>query len=109
MRGDVSRSPRLALKLPRPLPGGARQKHLLSAGPVRRIRVKPDKTGVDLKAVKMSMNPFDEIAVEESVRLKERKHADEVVAVSLGPKANQVRCLFALASQCTFTHCRRVA
>ncbi len=57
----------------------------------RRIRVKPDKSGVDLAAVKMSMNPFDEIAVEESVRLKERKHASEVVAVSLGPKASQAR------------------
>lgn len=51
-----------------------------------RVRVKPDKTGVDLSNVKMSMNPFCEIAVEEALRVKEAKLADEVVAVSIGPK-----------------------
>jgi len=50
-----------------------------------RIRVKPDGTGVELGNVKMSMNPFDEIAVEEALRLKEAGEADEVVVVSIGP------------------------
>ncbi|MDX1710434.1 MAG: electron transfer flavoprotein subunit beta/FixA family protein [Rhodovibrionaceae bacterium] len=49
-----------------------------------KIRVKSDESGVELSNVKMSMNPFDEIAVEEAVRLKERGAAEEVVAVSLG-------------------------
>jgi electron transfer flavoprotein beta subunit len=49
-----------------------------------KIRVKADKTGVELANVKMSMNPFDEIAVEEAVRLKEAGTATEVIAVSLG-------------------------
>jgi len=49
-----------------------------------KIRVKADESGVELSNVKMSMNPFDEIAVEEAVRLKERGVADEVIAVSLG-------------------------
>jgi electron transfer flavoprotein beta subunit len=49
-----------------------------------KVRVKSDGSGVDLANVKMSMNPFDEIAVEEAVRIKERKEADEVVAVSIG-------------------------
>ncbi len=49
-----------------------------------KIRVKPDGSGVDLANVKMSMNPFDEIAVEEALRLKE-KHGGEVVVVSAGP------------------------
>jgi electron transfer flavoprotein beta subunit len=60
--------------------------------PVKRVidynvkaRVKPDQTGVDLANVKMSMNPFCEIAVEEAVRLKEKGVATEVVAVSIGP------------------------
>lgn len=52
-----------------------------------KVRVNPDgKSGVDLSNVKMSINPFCEIAVEEAVRLKESKHATEVVAVSIGPK-----------------------
>ncbi|EFN59773.1 hypothetical protein CHLNCDRAFT_33597 [Chlorella variabilis] len=51
-----------------------------------RVRVKPDKSGVDLTNVKMSMNPFCEIAVEEATRLKEAKLAEEVVVVSIGPK-----------------------
>lgn len=49
-----------------------------------KVRVLPDGTGVDLNNVKMSMNPFDEIAVEEAVRLKEAGVATEVVAVSIG-------------------------
>ena len=55
-----------------------------------KIRVKPDGSGVDKANVKMSMNPFCEIAVEEAVRLKEKGLAKEVVAVSMGPKASQV-------------------
>jgi electron transfer flavoprotein beta subunit len=51
-----------------------------------KVRVKADQTGVDLANVKMSMNPFDEIAVEEAVRLKEKGKATEVVAVSIGPQ-----------------------
>jgi electron transfer flavoprotein beta subunit len=50
-----------------------------------KIRVKPDGSGVDLANVKMSMNPFDEIAVEEALRLKEAGKASEVIAVSIGP------------------------
>ena len=50
-----------------------------------KVRVKADQTGVDLANVKMSMNPFDEIAVEEAVRLKENGKATEVIAVSIGP------------------------
>jgi electron transfer flavoprotein beta subunit len=50
-----------------------------------KIRVKSDQTGVDLANVKMSMNPFDEIAIEEAVRLKEAGKATEVIAVSIGP------------------------
>jgi len=60
--------------------------------PVKRVidynvrpRVKPDGSGVDLAYVKMSMNPFDEIAVEEAVRLKEKGAATEIIAVSIGP------------------------
>ena len=50
-----------------------------------KIRVKPDGTGVELANVKMSMNPFDEIAVEEALRLKEAGKAEEVIVVSIGP------------------------
>ena len=50
-----------------------------------KIRVKPDGSGVELANVKMSMNPFDEIAVEEALRLKEAGKAEEVVVVSIGP------------------------
>jgi electron transfer flavoprotein beta subunit len=60
--------------------------------PVKRVidfnvkaRVKPDGSGVDLANVKMSMNPFDEIAVEEAIRLKEKGKVTEIVAVSIGP------------------------
>ena len=51
-----------------------------------KIRVKPDGSGVELANVKMSMNPFDEIAVEEALRLKEAGKASEVVVVSIGPQ-----------------------
>ncbi|QRM32295.1 electron transfer flavoprotein subunit beta/FixA family protein [Microvirga sp. VF16] len=51
-----------------------------------KIRVKPDGSGVELANIKMSMNPFDEIAVEEAVRLKEQGKATEIVAVSIGPQ-----------------------
>lgn len=54
-----------------------------------KVRVKADETDVDLANVKMSMNPFDEIAVEEAVRLKEKGIVTEVVAVSCGPAACQ--------------------
>ncbi len=50
-----------------------------------KIRVKPDGSGVELANVKMSMNPFDEIAVEEAIRLREKGKATEIVAVSIGP------------------------
>src|ERR1043166_4932328 len=54
-----------------------------------KVRVKADKSGVDLANVKMSMNPFDEIAVEEAVRLREKGTAKEVVAVTIGDMKTQ--------------------
>lgn len=54
-----------------------------------KVRVKPDGSGVITEGVKMSMNPFDEIAVEEAVKLKEKGAIKEIIAVSCGPKANQ--------------------
>jgi len=72
--------------------------------PVKRVidynvkpRVKADGTGVDLANVKMSMNPFDEIAVEEGIRLKEKGVATELVAVSVGPAKAQETLRTALA------------
>jgi electron transfer flavoprotein beta subunit len=72
--------------------------------PVKRVidynvkaRVKADGSGVDLSNVKMSMNPFDEIAVEEAIRLKEKGVAEEVVAVSIGVKQAQETLRTALA------------
>ncbi|TCP59711.1 electron transfer flavoprotein beta subunit [Rhodovulum bhavnagarense] len=62
-----------------------------------KVRVKADGTGVDLANVKMSMNPFDEIAVEEAIRLKEAGKADEIVAVSIGVKQAQETLRTALA------------
>ena len=62
-----------------------------------KVRVKPDQTGVDLANVKMSMNPFDEISVEEAVRMKEAGTATEVVIVSIGPKQAQETIRTALA------------
>ncbi|MGX1098038.1 electron transfer flavoprotein subunit beta/FixA family protein [Amorphus sp. MBR-141] len=54
-----------------------------------KVRVKPDGSGVDLANVKMSMNPFDEIAVEEAIRMKEAGTASEIVVVSIGPQQAQ--------------------
>ena len=72
--------------------------------PVKRVidsnvkaRVKPDQTGVDLANVKMSMNPFCELAVEEAVRLREKGAADEIVVVSVGPIQAQETIRTALA------------
>ncbi len=62
-----------------------------------KIRVKADGTGVDTTGVKMSMNPFDEIAVEEAVRLKEKGVATEVIAVSVGPAGSAETIRTALA------------
>mgnify|MGYP001227305082 FL=1 len=62
-----------------------------------KVRVKPDQSDVDLANVKMALNPFCEIAVEEAVRLKEAGTADEVVVVSIGPKAVQEQLRTALA------------
>jgi electron transfer flavoprotein beta subunit len=62
-----------------------------------KIRVKADKTGVETANVKMSMNPFDEIGVEEAIRLKEKGAATEIVAVSLGPQPCQETIRTALA------------
>lgn len=62
-----------------------------------KIRVKADKSGVELANVKMSMNPFDEIAIEEAVRLKEAGKATEIVAVTIGPEKAQEQLRTALA------------
>ncbi len=62
-----------------------------------KVRVKADQSGVDLANVKMSMNPFDEIAVEEAVRLKEKGKATEVVVVSIGPQQSSETIRTALA------------
>jgi electron transfer flavoprotein beta subunit len=72
--------------------------------PVKRVidynvkpRVKADGSGVDLANVKMSMNPFDEIAVEEAIRIKEAGKAEEIIAVSVGPAKAQETLRTALA------------
>ena len=62
-----------------------------------KVRVKPDHTGVDLANVKMSMNPFCEIAVEEAIRLKEKGVATEIIVVSVGPTQAQETIRTALA------------
>ena len=62
-----------------------------------KVRVKADNSGVDLANVKMAMNPFCEIAVEEAVRLKEKGVVSEIVAVSIGPKAAQEQLRTAMA------------
>ena len=62
-----------------------------------KVRVKADGSGVDLANVKMSMNPFDEIAVEEAIRLKEAGQAEEIIAVSIGVKQAQETLRTALA------------
>ncbi len=65
-----------------------------------KIRVKPDGSGVELANIKMSMNPFDEIAVEEAIRLKEAGKATEIVAVSIGPQqaAETIRTALAMGA-----------
>ena len=62
-----------------------------------KVRIKADQTGVELANVKMSMNPFDEIAVEEAIRLKEAGVADEIIVVSVGPQKAQETLRTALA------------
>lgn len=62
-----------------------------------KVRVKSDNSGIELANVKMSMNPFDEIAVEEAVRLKEAGYAEEIIAVSIGPDKSQETLRTALA------------
>ena len=62
-----------------------------------KVRIKSDKTGVDLNNVKMAMNPFCEIAIEEAIRLKEKGIAKEVIVVSIGDKASQEQLRTALA------------
>ncbi|MBT7732950.1 MAG: electron transfer flavoprotein subunit beta/FixA family protein, partial [Rhodospirillaceae bacterium] len=62
-----------------------------------KVRVKADQTGVELANVKMSMNPFDEISIEEAIRLKEAGHAEEVVAISVGVQQCQETIRTALA------------
>lgn len=62
-----------------------------------KVRVKPDNSGVDLTNVKMSINPFCEIAVEEAVRLKEKGTVSEIVVVSIGPKEAQEQIRSAMA------------
>jgi electron transfer flavoprotein beta subunit len=62
-----------------------------------RVRVRPDNTGVITDGVKMSINPFDEIALEEALRIKERGQADEVLVVSIGPSDAQQQLRTALA------------
>jgi electron transfer flavoprotein beta subunit len=62
-----------------------------------RIRVKPDGTGVITEGVKLSMNPFDEIAVEEALRLRERGHCDEVIVATIGPPDCQQQLRTAMA------------
>ena len=62
-----------------------------------KVRVKSDGTGVDLANVKMSMNPFDEIAVEQAIRLKEAGKVEEIIAVSIGVKQSQETLRTALA------------
>jgi electron transfer flavoprotein beta subunit len=91
--------------MPRPLNDSFRQTPQMKIlVPVKRVldynvkaRVKPDQSGVDLSNVKMAMNPFCEIAVEEAVRLKEKGAAEEVVVVSIGPTQAQETIRTALA------------
>src|ERR1043165_8915315 len=66
-----------------------------------KVRVKADGSGVELANVKMSMNPFDEIAVEEAIRLKEKSAATEIVAVSIGPQqaSETIRTALAMRSE----------
>ena len=65
--------------------------------PYVRIRVKQDQSGIEMQNVKMSINPFDEIAVEEALRLREKQGSAEVVVLSIGPEASQETLRHALA------------
>lgn len=65
--------------------------------PYVKIRVKPDQSGVETQNVKMSMNPFDEIAIEEALRLRENHQAAEIIAVTIGNDASQETLRHALA------------
>ena len=69
--------------------------------PYVNIRVKSDQTGVETENVKMSMNPFCEIAVEEAIRLKEAGKAEEIIAVSIGNQSCQETIRTALAMELT--------
>ena len=71
-----------------------------------RIQVKADGSGVATDGVKMSMNPFDEIAVEEALRLKESGTAEEVIAVTIGPKVcqEQLRTALAMGADLSLIH-----
>ena len=62
-----------------------------------KVRIKSDGSGVDLTNIKMSMNPFDEIALEEAIRIKEANKAEEIIAVSIGPLQSQETLRTALA------------
>jgi len=64
---------------------------------VKMVRVRPDRKGVETSGAKMSMNPFDEIAVEEAIKMKEKGLVKEIIAVSIGPKAAQETIRQALA------------
>ena len=64
------------------------------------VRIKPDGSNVDIDNVKMGVNPFDENAIEEALRLKEKGIATEVIAVSLGTSANQDVLRHALGNRC---------
>lgn len=65
--------------------------------PYVKVRVKPDNTGVETQNVKMAINPFDEIALEEAIRLKEKGLASEIIAVSVGTQSSQETLRYALA------------
>ena len=70
-----------------------------------KIRVKPDETGVVTEGVKMSINPFDEIALEEALRIKESGNASEVIIVSIGPDDSQQQLRTGLAmGAVSYTH-----
>src|SRR5690606_39409287 len=71
-----------------------------------KVRVKADGSGVELANVKMAMNPFDEIAVEEAIRIKEAGKADEIVAVSIGPAqaAETIRTALAMGADRSEEH-----
>ena len=69
-----------------------------------KIRVKPDETGVVTEGVKMSINPFDEIALEEALRIKESGDASEVIIVSIGPDDSQQQLRTGLAMGLSLIH-----